>query len=684
MTPAGIRPASRARSTEASVWPVRSSTPPALALSGCTWPPMTMSSRRLSGSMATCMVCAWSWTLMPVVTPSRASMVTVNGVWCGVSFLAAMSSRPSSSQRSGVSARQIHPPAWRVMKLMASGVTNCAAMTRSPSFSRSSSSTTTTILPCAMSSRASSMVANLSSARIGNELLHVFREHVNLQVDRGPRLGAAQRRPLQRLGDQRDREPVVADVRDRERDAVDGDRALLHHVAQQLHAGVDDDDASEPLLPDLADDPEAVDVALHDVAAEPVGGAQRQLEVDLRPRLHLPQRRAAQRLVHDVRAEQLAAAHPHGGQADPVDRDGIALAQLTGERRDHAQPHPARRLVDAVHGPEVLNKPGEQGPHHSRRRALTSRSSPTLTQSSVSARTASAMRSTPSPSSGSRAARPPTSSGARNSRTSSISPASRNAPARWGPPSSRIEVTSRSPSWSRAERTRAGSFSPTATMISAPAASSALVSWRGAARETTTVSGVSATSWTSLLASGRRPRESKTTRRGWRCTPSTRAVSSGSSASAVPMPTTTASTDARQRCARSRLSSPEIHFESPVGVATLPSSVIADLKSTHGRPVRACLRNAWLPSRARAASSPAATQTSTPSSRRIPRPRPLAFSDGSSEATTTRAMPAATIASVHGGVLPWWQHGSSETYSVAPRAASPAARSALTSACGPP
>jgi hypothetical protein len=119
------------------------------------------------------------------------------------------------------------------------------------------------------------------------------------------------------------------------------------------------------------------------------------------------------------------------------------------------------------------------------------------------------------------------------------------------------------------------------------------------------------------------------------------------------MPTATASRSARQWCASSRLASPEIHFESPVRVATLPSSVIADLNTTCGRPERACLRNDWLSSRARAASSPSATSTSTPSSRRIPRPRPDAFSVGSSEATTTRVMPAARIASVQGGVCPW-------------------------------
>ena len=120
-------------------------------------------------------------------------------------------------------------------------------------------------------------------------------------------------------------------------------------------------------------------------------------------------------------------------------------------------------------------------------------------------------------------------------------------------------------------------------------------------------------------------------------------------------------------------------------VATLPSSVIADLKSTNGRPVRACLRNGWLSSRARVASSPSATSTAMPSSRRIPRPRPEAFSVGSSEATTTRAKPASRIASVHGGVRPVWQHGSSETYSVAPRrSAPPAAAIAARSACGSP
>ena len=72
---------------------------------------------------------------------------------------------------------------------------------------------------------------------------------------------------------------------------------------------------------------------------------------------------------------------------------------------------------------------------------------------------------------------------------------------------------------------------------------------RGAARATTTVSGTSAAPRTSWESSGRRASESKTiAARLAARRPRSRAVSSGSSASAVPMPTATASHSARQWC----------------------------------------------------------------------------------------------------------------------------------------
>ena len=99
-----------------------------------------------------------------MVTPSAASTETVKLVWNADSFLAAIRSSSSSSQRSGVSARQTSPRPCVAMKLIASGVANWAARVRSPSFSRFSSSQTTTIRPLRISSIASSMDANALSA----------------------------------------------------------------------------------------------------------------------------------------------------------------------------------------------------------------------------------------------------------------------------------------------------------------------------------------------------------------------------------------------------------------------------------------------------------------------------------------------------------------------------------------
>ena len=81
--------------------------------------------------------------------------------------------------------------------------------------------------------------------------------------------------------------------------------------------------------------------------------------------------------------------------------------------------------------------------------------------------------------------------------------------------------------------------------------------------------------------------------------------------------------------------------------------------------MRACLRKGWLSRRA--ASGDLAVDrvdldalVAQDAQAAAARPSRV----GSSEATTTRAMPASTIASVQGGVRPSWQHGSSDTYSV--------------------
>src|ERR671932_2506330 len=97
------------------------------------------------------------------------------------------------------------------MKLMSSSVTSSAAIVRSPSFSRSSSSQTMTILPFFISSMTSSMGLNgtfhspLKSLRITLEPwlqqpLHVFADDVGLQVHAVPAREAPQVRRLLCLG----------------------------------------------------------------------------------------------------------------------------------------------------------------------------------------------------------------------------------------------------------------------------------------------------------------------------------------------------------------------------------------------------------------------------------------------------------------------------------------------------
>ena len=173
ITPDGLSPARRATSTAASVWPARTSTPPSRATSGKTWPGETICSGPLAASIATEMVRARSAAEMPVVTPSRASIEMVKAVSSRVPLVRLIGCRPSWSTRSWVSARQIRPRPCLAMKLIASGVAICAGMTRSPSFSRSSSSTRMNMRPLRASSMICSALAMTPRAAAGEELLEL-------------------------------------------------------------------------------------------------------------------------------------------------------------------------------------------------------------------------------------------------------------------------------------------------------------------------------------------------------------------------------------------------------------------------------------------------------------------------------------------------------------------------------
>src|SRR5687768_15780243 len=203
---------------------------------------------------------------MPVVVPWRKSTDTVKAVrWLSV-LSCTIRGRSSCSQRSAVSGMQMTPEVWRRKNAIASGVANSAAMMRSPSFSRSSSSTTTTISPRPMAATASSIFASGTSPSLPlQEPLDVLGGDVHLEVHTGAAALRPERRDVAGVRDDRHCEPVVERVDDGEADSVDRDRSLDHDVAHQLAIAPDMEVGRR--VGDLA---HGVDVSLDQMAAEPV------------------------------------------------------------------------------------------------------------------------------------------------------------------------------------------------------------------------------------------------------------------------------------------------------------------------------------------------------------------------------------------------------------------------------
>ena len=141
ITPAGVSPASLAISTEPSVCPALTITPPSFARSGKMCPGLVRSDGFASFFMAVNTVVALSAADIPVVTPSLASIETVNPVSKGDVLLLTIIGSCRASVFSPVNERHINPLAYLAMKLMISVVTFSAAIVRLSLNSRSSSST---------------------------------------------------------------------------------------------------------------------------------------------------------------------------------------------------------------------------------------------------------------------------------------------------------------------------------------------------------------------------------------------------------------------------------------------------------------------------------------------------------------------------------------------------------------
>ena len=115
------------------------------------------------------------------------------------------------------------------------------------------------------------------------------------------------------------------------------------------------DHAREAVLVRPRDDADAVDVALHDVAAEAVGRAQRQLEVHrASPAPTSASERAPQRLVHHVGGERSPPAIRVAVRQTPLTATESPSRELGGERRAHGQAHAVGGGVDRRDRAQVL------------------------------------------------------------------------------------------------------------------------------------------------------------------------------------------------------------------------------------------------------------------------------------------------------------------------------------------
>ena len=129
------------------------------------------------------------------------------------------------------------------------------------------------------------------------------------------------------------------------------------------------------------------------------------------------------------------------------------------------------------------------------------------------------------------------------------------------------------------------------------------------------------------------------------------------------MPVSNVQALARQACPSARACAPVIHWLVPLGRAVWPSKDAAAFRRTQGVLRTMRLKNPMFSSRDATASgsSTASTCTCTPAARSRAKPWPPTSGLGSAMAATTLVMPAATSASQHGPVRPWWEQGSSVT-----------------------
>ena len=332
-------------------------------------------------------------------------------------------------------------------------------------------------------------------------LLRVFRQHVHLQVHGSAGLGGAECGAFQRLGDERYQQARVVDLHHGQRDPIHSNRPLLHDVAQEgERRGHADHAGRSRLRPRARPSPIPSTCPWTTCPPSPIGRPERQLEVHLVAHGERAQRASLERLRHQIGGKPTLCPGSTRREADAVDRDRLARGELSPRAASaHAGARPRSGGLHRLHSALVGHQPGE----HQR-----------LTTRSASPRSARRRRSAPCPSrararrTGDRLRAEPLHHGAGLAPSGQDGCDENPAPRRSRRPRERLPIgaarpraAATEPRARRARRargaTRADSFSPVATITSAPALWSASTAVRDAAREVTTVTGTSAAPRTS-------------------------------------------------------------------------------------------------------------------------------------------------------------------------------------------
>ena len=114
------------------------------------------------------------------------------------------------------------------------------------------------------------------------------------------------------------------------------------------------------------------------MAAEALGGARGELEVDPGARVERADHGHGERLIHRLGGEALGVGLDRG-EADTVDGDRVAETDLAAEPRRDPQPRALAVTLDALDAADVLHQSGEH--RHSLNRVRIKVSSPTFSTS---------------------------------------------------------------------------------------------------------------------------------------------------------------------------------------------------------------------------------------------------------------------------------------------------------------